>query len=162
MVMLVSVFAVTIFAALNTAIAEDTMKMKLFPPDKIEWVAGPASLPKGVKIALLEGDPNKTGPYVLRLKAPDGYRIPAHTHPKTERLTILQGTLHVGTGKKFARNETEPMPAGAYGYMPANMAHFVWTQGETILQLHGEGPWMIHYVNPADDPRNAHNDNDES
>jgi hypothetical protein len=34
------------------------------------------------------------------------------------------------------------------------MKHFVWTKGETVVQFHGEGPWMIEYLNPADDPRN--------
>ena len=27
--------------------------------------------------------------------------------------------------------------------------------GETVIQLHGFGPWKIEYLNPADDPRNA-------
>jgi Resolvase, N terminal domain len=31
--------------------------------------------------------------------------------------------------------------------------HFTWTNEETIVQLHGVGPWAITYVNPADDPR---------
>jgi hypothetical protein len=25
--------------------------------------------------------------------------------------------------------------------------------GDTVVQLHGVGPWQINYVNPADDPR---------
>jgi len=28
---------------------------------------------------------------------------------------------------------------------------------ETILQVHGVGPWAINYVNPADDPRKKTN-----
>ena len=27
-------------------------------------------------------------------------------------------------------------------------------EGETVIQVHGVGPWSIIYVNPADDPRN--------
>jgi hypothetical protein len=45
------------------------------------------------------------------------------------------------------------MPAGSFGYWPAGMKHFVWSDGETVVQLHGIGPWSIQYVNPADDPR---------
>ena len=26
------------------------------------------------------------------------------------------------------------------------------TKGETIVQVHGMGPFEIHFVNPADDP----------
>ena len=38
-----------------------------------------------------------------------------------------------------------------YGYAAVLLGTFV--EGETILQLHGKGPWTITYVNPADDPR---------
>src|SRR5205823_4479554 len=40
-------------------------------------------------------------------------------------------------------------------FWPAGMKHFVQVQGETVIQLHGVGPWQIVYVNPADDPRQA-------
>jgi hypothetical protein len=46
------------------------------------------------------------------------------------------------------------MAAGTYGYWEAGMKHFVETEGETIAQFHGRGPWSIQYLNPADDPRN--------
>jgi hypothetical protein len=36
--------------------------------------------------------------------------------------------------------------------------HFGWTAEETIVQLHGVGPWGVTYVNPADDPRNKWRD----
>jgi hypothetical protein len=91
---------------------------------------------------------------VFRVKAPDGYRIPPHTHPKTERVTVIAGTFHIGMGDKFDEKAATAMPAGTYGYWKAGMKHFVWVKGETIVQFHGEGPWSIQYVNPADDPRN--------
>lgn len=124
-------------------------------PGQVEWKDGPASLPKGAKIAVLEGDPGKEGPFVFRVKVPDGYRIPPHTHPKVERVTVVSGTFNIGMGDKFDREKTQSMPAGSYGYWKEGMQHFVWTKGETIVQFHGMGPWSIKYVNPADDPRNA-------
>jgi hypothetical protein len=45
------------------------------------------------------------------------------------------------------------LPAGSFRRMPKNMRHFTIAKGETIIQLHGIGPFDIHYVNPADDPR---------
>lgn len=131
------------------------MATSLHPTDGMPWVEGPASLPKGAKIAVLEGNPSEKGMFVFRLKLPDGYRVPPHTHPKTERITVIDGTFHVGMGKVFDQTATQPMPAGTYGYWPAGMTHFVWAKGETILQFHGEGPWTITYVDPADDPRNS-------
>lgn len=123
-------------------------------PDKLVWKNGPQSLPKGAQFAVLEGDPGKEGPFVFRVKVPDGYRIPPHTHPKMERVTVIQGTFNIGMGETFDQHKTSAMPAGSYGFWEPGMKHFVWTKGETITQFHGTGPWTITYVNPADDPRN--------
>jgi hypothetical protein len=128
--------------------------IELFPPGELKWRQGPASLPKGALIAVLEGDPAKPGPFVFRLKLPDGYRVPPHTHLKTERVTVISGTFNIGMGDKFDLQATKPMAAGTYGFWQPGMVHFVWIKGETVLQFHGMGPWSIHYVNPRDDPRN--------
>lgn len=127
----------------------------LHRPDALKWKDGPSSLPPGAKIAVLEGDPAKAGPFVFRVKVPDGYRIPPHTHPKPERVTVIAGIFNLGMGEKFDATKTEAMPSGSYGTWPAGMKHFVWVKGETIVQFHGEGPWTITYVNPDDDPRKA-------
>lgn len=126
----------------------------LHRPDTIKWQDGPPSLPPGAKIAVLEGDPTKPGPFVFRVKVPDGYKIPPHTHPKPERVTVVSGTFNLGMGDKFDATRTEALPAGTYGTWPTGMKHFVWVKGETVVQFHGDGPWVIEYVNPADDPRN--------
>lgn len=122
-------------------------------PADLKWRDGPPSLPPGAKFAVLEGDPTKPGPFVFRVKVPDGYRIPPHTHPKPERVTVVSGTFNLGMGDTFDAAKTEALPAGTYGTWPAGMKHFVWVKGETVVQFHGEGPWVIEYVNRADDPR---------
>jgi quercetin dioxygenase-like cupin family protein len=134
--------------------AKDTDEIELFPADNIKWRDGPASLPSGAMIAVLEGDPTQEGPFVFRVKLPDGYRIPPHTHPKTERVTVISGTFNIGMGDKFDEKAGKAMTAGTFGYWPAGMKHFVWTKGETVLQFHGTGPWTIQYLHPEDDPRN--------
>ena len=128
---------------------------ELSRPGTMQWKEGPPSLPKGAKYVVLEGDPGKPGPFVFRVKVPDGYRIPPHTHPKAERVTVLEGTFNLGMGAAFDRSKTEPLPRGSYGTWPAGMKHFVWAKGETIVQFHGEGPWEIRYLDPADDPLNS-------
>jgi quercetin dioxygenase-like cupin family protein len=132
-----------------------TNHANLYPPAKIQWKDGPASLPRGAKIAVLEGDPAKEGMFVMRVRAPDGYHIPAHTHPKPERVTIIQGTFKLAMGDNPQPADAHVLPAGTYGVWPPGMVHAVWIEGETIVQFHGMGPWVINYVNPADDPRNA-------
>jgi quercetin dioxygenase-like cupin family protein len=122
-------------------------------PGVLAWKDGPPSLPPGARIAVLEGDPAKPGPFVFRVKVPDGYKIPPHTHPKPERVTVISGTFHLGMGGAFDAAKTEALPAGSYGTWPAGMKHFVWVEGETVVQFHGDGPWRIEYLDPADDPR---------
>ena len=131
----------------------EAMDLSVFTPTQVKWADGPPSLPSGARMAVLEGDPTKEGPFVMRLKMPDGYRIAPHTHPKPERITVLSGTFHVGMGDKFDAKKGKAMPAGSYGTWPAGMKHYVWVTGETVIQLHGVGPWVIEYLDPADDPR---------
>lgn len=138
----------------TAAVAQSEGMPSLFRPDDIKWEAGPPSLPAGAQMAVLEGDPKKEGPFTMRLKLPDGFRVMPHTHPKTERVTVMAGTFNLGMGEKFDEKATQALPAGSHGHWPAGMKHFAWAKGETIIQLHGIGPWQIVYVNPADDPRN--------
>jgi hypothetical protein len=129
--------------------------LEIYAPKDIKWQDGPASIPPGTKIAVLEGDPAKEGPFVMRLWLPDGYHIPPHTHPKPERVTVISGTFHIGMGDKFDITKAHEMPAGTFGTWAPGMSHYVWATGETVIQLHGAGPWSIQYVDPATDPRKA-------
>lgn len=151
-----SVLLVLLPAAIVFADHDKNEKMaSINRADELKWQDGPPSLPAGAKIAVLEGDPSKSGPFVFRVKVPDGYRIPPHTHPKPERVTIISGTFQLGMGDTFEEKKLEVLPAGTYGMWPAGMKHFVRVKGETVVQFHGDGPWTINYVNPADDPRNG-------
>jgi quercetin dioxygenase-like cupin family protein len=123
------------------------------PPDQIAWGPGPPSLPPGAKAAVLEGNPSESGAFTMRVLLPDGYRIPPHYHPKTEHVTVLKGTFKVGMGEKFDASAMTQLPTGTFAALEPGTRHFAESQGETIVQLHGVGPWGITYVNPADDPR---------
>ena len=129
--------------------------MGFFPASAIQWREGPATLRKGAKMALLEGDPSKEGVFTMRLWFPDGFVVSPHVHTQIEHVTIISGTLNFGMGEKFDRSATRPMPPGSFGYWPIGMKHFAYTTGDTVLQLHGRGPWTVTYLNPADDPRNG-------
>jgi len=151
-----AVFSVVAFASVRLS-AEETQssEMGFYPPTSIEWKPGPAAIPPGAKMAVLEGDPTKEGPFVVRFQFPEGYHIAPHTHPKTERVTVISGTLLLAMGDNLDRSAAKPLNTGTYGFWPAGMKHAAWSEGLTIIQLHGIGPWQINYVNPADDPRNA-------
>jgi len=129
-------------------------EMGIFPAAQAQWTNGPASLPAGAKLAVLEGDPAKEGFFTMRLWLPDGFKVSPHWHPKVEHVTVISGTFNLGMGEKFDQAGAREMPAGTFGFWPAGMRHFAWAKGDTVIQLHGIGPWTITYVNPSDDPRN--------
>lgn len=121
-------------------------------PDDLKWDAVP-SLPPGAQIAVIEGPLTEARPFTFRLKLPANYRIPPHSHPAIERVTVLSGTFHLGAGDKVDRSTAKALPAGSLTIMPSGMTHFAYTEQETVVQLNGQGPWAIQYANPADDPR---------
>ncbi len=122
-------------------------------PGKIAWAPAPASLPRGAQLAVVEGDPSKAGAFTMRLRMPDGYRIPPHFHPVVEHVTVLQGTFRVGMGDSFDAATLGDLPTGTFAALSSGVRHFAQAKGETVIQLHGVGPWSLTYVNPADDPR---------
>jgi quercetin dioxygenase-like cupin family protein len=119
----------------------------------VKWGPAPAVLPKGAELAVLHGDPGKKGSFAIRLKMPDGYRIAPHWHTLDEELTILSGTFLLTMGDK--EGEAHALEAGSYHFLPGKMRHSASTKGDVVLELHGMGPFDIHYVNPADDPSKA-------
>jgi quercetin dioxygenase-like cupin family protein len=121
-------------------------------PADLQWADVP-SLPPGAKIAVIEGPLNEAVPFTFRVKLPANYKIPAHSHPASERITVLSGTFNIGAGDTFDQAKTKALPVGSVSIMEANTNHFAWTTEETIVQLNGVGPWGVKYVNPADDPR---------
>jgi quercetin dioxygenase-like cupin family protein len=122
--------------------------------DNLKWFPGPPFLPPGLQVAVLSGDIEKEGPFVLRAKHPAGYKIPAHTHAKDEHLTVLSGSFHFGMGPKLDETKGEKVTAGGYVIMPGGMQHYLWFTEDAVLQVHGTGPVDFNFVNPADDPRN--------
>ena len=119
----------------------------------MQWSDAPPTLPKGAKVAVLQGDPSKPGPFVIRLSAPNGYKIAPHSHSKAENLTVISGTFLYGMGDKFDAKALKPMKQGAFGSIPPGTDHYAMAKGPTVVQVHGEGPFDIKYVNPADDPQ---------
>lgn len=121
--------------------------------DAIEWKAAPPSLPAGAQAAVLYGDPTKEGLFALRLKLPKGYHIPPHTHPKPEVVTVISGTARLGMGETADQQKAQRLPTGSFFAMPPGMAHYAFTEEETVIQLNSFGPWELNYVRKEDDPR---------
>lgn len=151
------IISAILVAAAGLAIADHGSKkdMGVFAPDAIQWMDVPNALPAGAKLAVLEGNPFEEGNYTMRLQMPAGYKIPPHYHKKFEHVTVISGKFHLGMGEKFDKATAVAMPVGTFGFLGPNMNHYAFASEPTVIQLHGDGPWGIYYLNAADDPRNA-------
>ena len=127
----------------------------VFTPTDLKWGPAPAILPPGARLAVLEGDPSKAGPFTMRLEMPAGYRIPPHFHQVDEHVTVISGAFQVGMGDTFDAGKLTTLPPGTFGVIPPGVRHFARADKATVVQLHGVGPWGLTYVNPADQPKAA-------
>lgn len=144
---------IVLLAGAAAVSSQSTDGHKIVPAQDIMWSPGPASLPAGAQAATLYGDPSKEGLFALRLKMPNGYRIPPHTHPKPEVVTVISGTFRLGMGETADQSRAKPLPAGSFFALPPGMAHYAFAEDETVIQLNSIGPWSLTYVNAKDDPR---------
>jgi quercetin dioxygenase-like cupin family protein len=150
-VLLTSIVA---FAAPNSAATAQTADThKAVSPQEMTWAPAPPSIPPGAQAVVLYGDPGKDGLFAMRIKMPNGYQIPPHTHPKPEVVTVISGTIRLGMGKTADAGKAQALPAGSFFALSPGMEHYVFADGETVVQINTNGPWGITYINPKDDPR---------
>jgi quercetin dioxygenase-like cupin family protein len=125
--------------------------------DAVTWGPAPPSLPPGAAAAALLGSPAKEGPFVLRLKFPAGFIVPPHRHSKDEFVVLLSGRLTIQSGEQVDRASLKALPPGTFIHLPAGMAHYLWAETESVVQINGVGPFDVTYIDPEDDPRNQQN-----
>jgi len=118
----------------------------------LKWIDAPPGLPPGARIAVVAGDPSKPGPFVIRAQVPAGYKVAPHWHPGDENLTVLSGTIALGMGETWNESTMKSVGTGGYAALPAEMRHYFLSKTASTFQVHGMGPFVVNYVNPADDP----------
>jgi hypothetical protein len=107
-------------------------------PKDIKWVPNAAGTAES---AVLYGDPNKPGLYVVRNKWKAGNMSRPHFHPNDRLIVVLEGTWWVGTGDVFEHTTTVPMGPGTQVLHIGKKIHYDGAKdGDTIIQIHGMGP----------------------
>jgi mannose-6-phosphate isomerase-like protein (cupin superfamily) len=118
---------------------EDQPAVRVVTTADITWnsVAG---YPPGYARAMLDGEAAKAIPFTYRLRLPALFKFQPHTHESDEHVTVLQGTWSFGVGETFDASRLRAVPSGSFVIIPAGTPHFVATEGETVVQVHGVGP----------------------
>jgi quercetin dioxygenase-like cupin family protein len=151
-VVLVAAAGAALAQVAQTPPANGTSQHVMVTANDLKWGDPPPVFEKGASFTVVSGDPGKSGIFVVRLKMPAGYKINPHWHPTDEHVTVLSGTFALGMGDKFDAASMKELPVGGYGLLPAQMHHYAMAKTETVVQVHGLGPFQLTYVNPADDP----------
>src|SRR6476646_2576045 len=108
--------------------------------NQIIWGPAPPIFPPGAQFAVLQGDPSKAGEiFTIRLRFPNGYVLPPHTHPTPEYVTVIRGNFLAGMGENFSRAALTRFDVGDFVTMTAAVAHFATTHGITEVQVHATG-----------------------
>ncbi|MFD1314896.1 cupin domain-containing protein [Namhaeicola litoreus] len=113
---------------------------------EMQWKPCPPNLPKGCEMAVLEGNPKGNDFFTVRFKIIGEFIMPPHTHPKDERVTILQGKAYVAFGEDATQKEAKEFGPGDYYVNARNAIHTVWADPSTIIQITGIGPWEVDFI----------------
>jgi hypothetical protein len=96
------------------------------------------------------GDPEVAGePFVLRIRELPGTIIPPHSHPVDEHITVLEGTFFFAVSDTFDLSLMKELKAGSYAFAPKGSTMFGASPDGAIVQVHGVGPFHIHWRDGA-------------
>jgi len=120
--------------------------------DAIEWSPCPPGPLDGVgcEMAVLEGNPKNEQLFTFRVRTKEPFVLPLHTHPRNERVTVLEGAVNVGFGDTVDKAASTRFEVGDYYVNRAGAVHYVWSDEPVTLQLTGIGPWAIQPVAEAE------------
>jgi hypothetical protein len=121
-------------------------------PDQLVW----KPLIPGVEMAVVSGDPDKKGGlYVIRIRTKGAVKVPPHWHLTDEHVTVLAGSFLVAHGDKYDASKLIELKPGAHSMIPAAMRHFGLHKAGNVIEVYGEAPFVVNFVNPEDDSNRA-------
>jgi len=118
-----------------------------------KWEKGPDFLESGAEMQPLEKETKEKGMSSIKIKLPEGYKIPPHWYKDKVRIDVLSGVLYMGSGDRLDKENAKPVKAGNFRVLPPEMHSYGFVDGPAIIKLTTVAPWDIKYVNPKDDPR---------
>jgi mannose-6-phosphate isomerase-like protein (cupin superfamily) len=108
-----------------------------------------ANAPGGCEMAVVEGNPDAGGTYTLRFRSATPLHIAPHSHPSSERMTVLEGTVYVGDGGSDDKSKASAFGPGDFYMFAPGAVHSLWTDGPVELQATGVGPREFHLASAS-------------
>lgn len=154
------ILTVVVILGASASVAGEIGVMQ-FPEGKVQhvvraenapWKPCPPTLPSGCEMVVLDGDPQGEDLFTLRFRVDETFVMPPHWHPKDERVTVISGTAAVAFGAESDRQDAVEFGQGDYYVNARHAVHSVWSDGSTVLQITGIGPWKAIPVQEAAPP----------
>ena len=124
-------------------------KHVIVAPEQLVW----KFILPGAEMAVVSGNPDKKGGmYVIRIRTKGEVAVPPHWHPREEHITVLEGSFLLAHGDKYDTSRLIELKPGAHSVVPATMRHFGFHKAGNVIEVFGEAPFVINWVNPEDDP----------
>jgi quercetin dioxygenase-like cupin family protein len=148
-------FVLLVFILLITGCSQSRVGEMQFPEGQvqhvvragdIQWNDCPPHLPDLCEVTVLAGDPQSADMFTVRFRLSEGFLMPPHTHPKDERVTVIEGLVSVAFGPEGSRENAKQFGPGDYYVNARNAIHTVWADSNSIVQITGIGPWEAHFI----------------
>jgi len=141
------------FRAIAHADPPDPNETLVLPYDKMAF--GPwGNLPPGSgEMAMIYGDFNSPGPYLVVMRWNPGWFSAPHTYATDRICVVVSGTWWVNSGDDFSPDDAVPVGPGGYVKRTARTPHYDWVlQGQSdpaVIAIFGLGPVDIQLVDPT-------------
>ncbi|MFO1321362.1 MAG: cupin domain-containing protein [Burkholderiales bacterium] len=120
---------------------------------ELKW-AFVAGVPRPVEMAIVSGNPDEAGPYVVRYRMPSGMRFAPHKYSDQRELTVVKGIWWMTPGESYNWRDMTEYQQGSVIVREAGKPYYAWARTAVLIEEKGTGPSTLQYVNPEDDPRN--------
>ena len=105
----------------------------------LQWM--PAAVP-GLELAVVEGNPQGTGEYIVAMRYKAGTMTPPHSHPAHMHLVVVRGQFVVGFGDQVSTGNT-PLEAGSVVDLPQDVHHYEGAITDAVVLIYGPTPMRI-------------------
>jgi hypothetical protein len=126
----------------------------VLPYDKISFEPWGNLPPGSGEMAMLYGDFNKPGPYLVMMKWNPGWFSAPHTYASDRICVVVSGTWWVNSGNDFLPANAAPVGPGGYVKRTARTPHYDGVmRGQpdaAVIAIFGLGPVDLQLVDPAE------------
>jgi hypothetical protein len=139
--------------AVANAAPPDPNETFVLPFDRISFEEWGNLPPESGEMAMLYGDLNKPGPYLVVMRWNPGWFSAPHTYATDRICVVVSGTWWVNSGVDFTPQDAVPVGAGGYVKRTARTPHYDGVPNgqhdPAVIAIFGLGPVDIRLVDPT-------------